>query len=131
VVPGNNASDMERKKKFAVTIPVIEISLKPEIGFNNIISHQRLCDLKFFSGMNAALSGSTRSLDFLLLFDQAKSKLIYIRDCIPEKLHLTLIKNFTRSFIRRKIEIPRDAIPFPKYSTIIYRWVLLKKWRGH
>jgi len=64
-------------KKFAVTFLVVEISLKPEIGFSNSIYHQRLCDLKFFSEMNAALSGSTRSLDFCSPFYQEKGEITF------------------------------------------------------
>jgi hypothetical protein len=40
-----------------------------------------------------------------------KTQYPFLRDCIPKKLPPTFIKNLSRSFTRRTIKIPRDAIP--------------------
>jgi hypothetical protein len=62
--PVTSLSETELFEKFAV--PQAEISIQG--------THLYLWDIQTFSGVNLDLSGIIRSLDFLLLFGQAKSR---------------------------------------------------------
>jgi hypothetical protein len=62
--PVTSLSETELFEKFAV--PQAEIIVQ---GYNH-----SLRDIQTFSGVNLDLSGIIRSLDFLLLFDQAKRR---------------------------------------------------------